>query len=74
MGISEKRLREIMKRGQECSAWPVCLMIAKDLGDEPALNEFADELLEIVKFDIPLRERTPYRLKQEKARILADVK
>ena len=72
--VTEARLREIMSMAEQCHAWPVALMIAKDLNDVVATERFADESVDILQWHIPLAERTPERLEEEKQKILVGVK
>jgi hypothetical protein len=68
--VTKERFGEIMGQAQKCAAWSVCLMMARDLGDEDAENNYADKIVERVLSGIPIKEITPERRLREKERIL----
>lgn len=70
MEVSEEKLKKVMARAEECSAWPVAIEVAKILDDHDAVDRYVDQLVERMKVGIPWVERTPERLAEERQRIL----
>ena len=71
MEVARHEIVAAVEKAIDCQAWPVAIMLARILDDEAAINECADKLVERIKWNIPVTDRTPERLAEERQKILS---